>query len=309
MKDILDILKFWEGSRGQPPGLALATLVAAHGSSFRRPGARMLINLAGESAGGVSAGCIEEEVILCAQQVLETGVPRLLTFDTRRRFGCSGTIDIYVEPASDKLLADLRDCLRQRQNCTLETVFKGEPQAQGTRLAGAEPVFGAFVQHLAPPLRLVLMGDGTECAALGAYGRILGWEVLQITGSPPLPVAVTEPDDRTAVLIGTHNYGRDCTILRTLLPLGLKYVGMVGSRRRRDELLFDVIHEDVACHSALYAPAGLHVGSESPEEIALSIAAEIQCIFGEGTARHLCHRKTAIHEPGEGSNVCIGSAA
>src|SRR4051794_39155094 len=94
-----EIIRFWEARRGEP--LALATLVEARGSSYRRPGARMLVSGNGESVGGVSAGCIEEEVILRAREVLMTGEPRLMTFDTRLRFGCHGTIEIFVERVAE----------------------------------------------------------------------------------------------------------------------------------------------------------------------------------------------------------------
>ncbi|RYD76484.1 MAG: hypothetical protein EOP84_16805, partial [Verrucomicrobiaceae bacterium] len=76
-----------------------------------------------------------------------------------------------------------------------------------------------------------------------------------------------------------------------------------------DDLLFDVMHDGVALHSSLFAPAGLHLGAESPEEIALSIVAEIQCVFEAGTAQHLCHRKAPIHEPVPTPIACAESAA
>src|SRR5437868_6550578 len=128
----------------------MATLVAAQGSSYRRPGARMLIDAAGDSAGGVSAGCIEEEVIACARNVLRNGVPQLMTFDTRLAFGCYGTIGIFVEPAAGNIMAELYACRAQRQSCRLETVLHGD--ARGTRLAAFDEVPGAFVQTIEPDL-------------------------------------------------------------------------------------------------------------------------------------------------------------
>src|SRR2546422_10951590 len=95
MKEIRDIIREWERRLGQP--LALATLVRAQGSSYRRPGARMLICSDGTTAGSLSGGCLEEEVVRRAFDVLRTGVPSLLSFDTRLRFGCNGTIEIFVE--------------------------------------------------------------------------------------------------------------------------------------------------------------------------------------------------------------------
>ncbi len=302
MKEIREIIRFWEARRGQP--LALATLVAAHGSSYRRPGARMLIDSAGLSAGGVSAGCIEEEVTACAAHVLRTGVPQLMTFDTRLRYGCHGTIEIFVEPAAEELLVELCECGIQRRSCCLETLVHGD--APCTRIAGFEAVAGSLVQTIEPVLRLALIGNGSDTVALRAHAALLGWDVLQ---SETSPVPSDMLDERTAVVVATHNFGRDCAALRDLLPAGLRYLGVVGSRRRRDDLLFDVMHDGLEARSCLFAPAGLHLGADSPEEIALSIVAEIQCVFAAGTGEQLRHRKSAIHQPASEVNACAESAA
>ena len=99
MKDIYDILREWKKRCGSDchsgSEFALATLVRVEGSSYRRPGARMLICENGTSVGSLSAGCLEDEVALRAREVLQTGQPTIVSFDTRRRFGCAGRIDIY----------------------------------------------------------------------------------------------------------------------------------------------------------------------------------------------------------------------
>lgn len=288
MKEIRDLIRFWEVRRGRP--LALATLVAARGSSYRRPGARMLIDATGEAVGGVSAGCIEEEVIVCAQEVLRSGQPRLMTFDTRRRFGCHGVIEIFVEPAVTECMAELRECLNQRQSCHLQTVVQGE--GRGTRVVTFDSSNRDFVQTIEPALRLVLIGSSSDTDALRAQATLLGWDVLQHETAAS---AASWFDHRTAVVIATHNFGRDCAALRDLLPTSLRYIGLIGSRRRRDDLLFDVMQSGVACHPGLFAPAGLHLGADAPEEIALSIVAEIQRVFGSGSGQSLRHRKAPIH--------------
>ncbi|WP_395747428.1 XdhC family protein [Prosthecobacter sp.] len=289
MKEIRELIRFWDARNGQP--LALATLVAAQGSSYRRPGARMLISASGHSAGGVSAGCIEEEVIAASRTVLRTGHPRLLTFDTRLRFGCSGTIQIFIEVAPAGVMHALRESFTLRQPCRLETIVHGD--ASGTRIAESDTQLSSFVHEIEPVLRLILIGDGPDTAALRAHAALLGWNVLQCD-STPFPSDLL--DARTAVVIATHNFGRDCAALRHLLPSDLPYIGLIGSRRRRDDILFDVLHSGTELHDGVFAPAGLHLGAESPEEIALSIIAEIQSVFRGGTAQQLRHRTAPIHQ-------------
>lgn len=294
-----ELLRFWEARRGQH--LAMATLVAARGSSYRRPGARMLIDGVGKSAGGVSAGCIEEEVIACAQKVLRDGVPQLMQFDTRRRFGCHGTIEVFVERIATAVLMELRECQEKRRDLQLATAFRGG--AAGTRLAGfGETDEAAFVQTITPPLRLVIIGETADTTALQMQALLLNWDIVQWEGvSIPGELLL---DDRTAVVLATHNFGRDCAALRSLLPAGLKYLGLIGSRRRRDDILFDVIQVGLECTSALFAPAGLHLGADTPEEIALSIVAEIQTVFASASAEPLRQRKAAIHTAATSAIAC-----
>ncbi|HEX2750960.1 MAG TPA: XdhC family protein [Verrucomicrobiales bacterium] len=302
MKDLRRIVQFWEARPAQP--LAMATLVAAHGSSYRRPGARMMISSCGESIGGVSAGCIEEEVIECARKVLRTDTPRLMTFDTRLRFGCHGTIEVFVEPVTGEVMSALADCAARRRNCRLETVLEGS--AQGTRIGEFEEAPGSFLQTIEPVLQLILIGESPDAVALRNHGTLLEWEVLQLD-SAPVPAAML--DERTAVVIATHNFGRDYAALCDLLPAGLRYLGVVGSRRRREDLLFDLMYNGVECRSGLFAPAGLHLGADSPDEIALSILAEIQSVFGGGTGQQLRHRKAPIHQHFSGTVPCAESPA
>lgn len=293
MKEIASILREWK--RGPDRPFALATLVRVQGSSYRRPGARMLIASDGTMVGSLSAGCLEEEVRVAATDVISTGHPRLMEFDTRRRFGCNGSIEIFVERPEQRLFLNLAECLEARRACTIETLFAADSTFRGTRIAGAGflPTGGSLVQSVQPPLRLVIIGTGPEIPAFHNLADSLGWELIALENVRAWSLPV---DDRTAVIIATHNYGNDCAALRYLLPLGLRYVGVIGPRRRRDELLIDVLDTGIIITSELFAPAGLHLGADAPEEIALSIIAEIQAVFAQASRSSLRDRKAPIHE-------------
>ncbi len=232
----------------------------------------MLITRSGETAGALSAGCIEEEVALQGREVSATGEPKLLAFDTRRRFGCNGSIEVFVERVDEEFMGWLRDKITSREQFEIT----------------AE----SFVQTIEPALQLLIFGDGPDAEALSRQAQLLGWDVHLFSAITELRAT---PDYRTAAVVATHNFGRDCAALRHLLPLGLRYVGLVGPRRRREELLVDVIDSGAAVRSQLFAPAGLDVGAETPEDIALAIAAEIQSVFADGTGEHLRDRKAPIH--------------
>lgn len=291
MKEIRDIIAEFAQRRGQ--SLALATLVRAHGSSYRRPGARMLIAQDGTTVGVLSGGCLEEEMAERARQVIATGVPNLISFDARLRYGCSGAILIFIERATPELFDGIAAALRARRECVVATTFAG-PNSLGSRVLAVaiDPPEGTFVQILQPPLQLVLIGDGPDSAPLRSFAMTLGWEVIEVEEATLLP---NEFDQRTAAIVKTHNYGRDYAALARLLPMGLRYVALLGPRLRRDQLLH-ALHEDgVARLSELFAPAGLDLGTDSPEEIALAIVSEIQTVFNGAEAESLRERKAPIH--------------
>src|SRR5687767_6379341 len=132
MREIRDIIREWERHHGQQ--LALATLVQARGSSYRRPGARMLVCPDGVTVGSLSGGCLEEEVARRAFEVMGTGTPSLMNFDTRLRFGCNGSIAVFVERAREGFLAELADHFKSRRSCRAVTRFEGKEADLGTRL-------------------------------------------------------------------------------------------------------------------------------------------------------------------------------
>ena len=90
---------------------ALATVVDIAGSAYRRPGAKFLVEDDGRTLGGVSGGCLEADVREIAQQVIASGVPQLLHYDTGSDdrtvwglgLGCNGSVDIFVQPATEPL--------------------------------------------------------------------------------------------------------------------------------------------------------------------------------------------------------------
>ncbi|HZE57089.1 MAG TPA: XdhC family protein [Chthoniobacterales bacterium] len=290
MKEIHDIIRLYESRRGET--FALATLVAARGSSYRRPGARMLICGDGTNAGSLSGGCLEEEVVRRAQDIMRDGAPALMSFDTRLRFGCNGSIDIFVEPARDDFLSQLATNFSERRSCRAVTIFAGDDL--GTRLVQSDTVIAAnaFVQEIEPAIRLLIFGEGPDSLPLRAFAEILGWELFEIDQPADLARHV---DNRTAAIVKSHSYGRDFAALCQLLKLDLPYVGLLGPRKRRDQLLNAVLDEGIAIDAEVFAPAGLDLGAETPEELALALVAEIQAVFAAASTESLRDRNAPIH--------------
>jgi len=293
LKDIYDILKEWKKRRVGK--FALATLVRAQGSTYRRPGARMLVCADGEMIGSLSAGCLEQDVVARGLEILNTGQPAIMSFDTRKRFGCAGKIDIFIEPAPENFLVDLAENLKARRECLAITRFAGA--GLGTRIGRFDYVQEQeheheFVQQVHPPIRLFIFGAGADNASLHFLARSLGWQAFEVTDSNELSI---QPDAWTAAIVKFHNYGRDFAALQQILPLELRYVGLIGPRKRRNQLLDDLLESGVTMNAGFFAPAGLDLGAETREEIALGIITEIQRVFAHGSGVSLRERKAPIH--------------
>ena len=148
------------------------------------------------------------------------------------------------------------------------------------------------------PVRLLLFGTGPEIEPITQLAGNLGW-VVERFGHPSELAEDFRPDAQTAALVMTHNFGRDLLALDRLLPLQLRYVGLLGPRKRHAELLARLSEYRPLDFNAevrtLFAPAGLDIGSEAPEEIALAIVSEVAAVLSNRRGGFLRERKSDIH--------------
>jgi xanthine/CO dehydrogenase XdhC/CoxF family maturation factor len=107
------------------------------------------------------------------------------------------------------------------------------------------------------------------------------------------------PDARTSAVVMSHNYLRDIDYLRALLGRGLAYLGVLGPRRRTEQMLAELAEAGVepipADRDVLHAPAGLDLGAEGPDEVAWSIVAEMLAVHRGRTGGPLRERAAPIH--------------
>ena len=284
---------------------ALVTLVQTEGSTYRKPGARLLIDSDGAALGVLSGGCLEEEIGRLGQKVITNGTPMLLSFDTNRLYGCDGQLKILVEPVpaaepSGNLITKVGRLLKDREVCRIRTCFEGG--TLGSELLPPDMLLaerrGTLIDTVPLPIRLLLFGTGPEIEPITYLAGNLGW-VIECFGHPLELAADFRPDAQTAALVMNHNFGRDLLALDRLLPLPLRYVGLLGPRKRHAELLARLSeYGPLDFHAGarnLFAPAGLDIGSEAPEEIALSITSEIAAVLSDRHGGFLRERKSDIH--------------
>ncbi len=299
MKALQQIIKRVAENPSQP--WALATLVQTEGSTYRKPGARLLVERNGKTLGVLSGGCLEEEIGRYGKKVIATGSSGLLSFDTRRLYGCDGRLKILVEPlpaaeCNGNLITKIGRLLAQRDVCRVRTCFEGAPL--GSELLPADVLLaeqrGVLVETLPPPVRLLLFGTGPEIELAGN----LGW-VVEHFGHPSELAEDFRPDNQTAALVMNHSFGRDLLALDRLFPLQLRYIGLLGPKKRRAELLARLGEHRAFDFDAgmqnFFAPAGLDIGSEAPEEIVLAIASEVAAVLSNRMGGFLRERRSDPH--------------
>ena len=200
MSELDAILEGAAACRSRGEAYSLATVVAVRGSSYRRPGARLLVPASGAPIGLISGGCLEEEAARLAREALRLDAPVLVTVDHSAEgdelwgmgLGCRGVIDLLAEPPA--LAAETLDALRGAREGRATYLLTGldgerrvlseqEADALGERAAmavahGRPTLIGdAVLDPILPPLHLVVCGAGPDAGPLVAAGVRLGWRV------------------------------------------------------------------------------------------------------------------------------------
>jgi len=271
---------------------ALATLTRVAGSSYRRPGAKLLIRDDGSMLGNVSGGCLEEDLRERALKVIASGIPELVHYETGSDdavawglgLGCNGKLDLWLQPAPAEMADDI---LR--------------------RLDGKQPFefrAGDFVETLAPPPDLVICGAGDDAVPLARLAAESGFRVTVIDHRKAyLRIAHcrlvhARPEDgftadaNTLVIIKYHALEFDRAWTQHFIKQSVRYIGLLGPKARRDEILKSEISN---LKSPLFAPIGLDLDAEGPEQIAVSIVAELLAVVAGRKPRHLRDRRENIH--------------
>jgi xanthine dehydrogenase accessory factor len=331
MSELGEIIAAIEDRQALGEPMALATIVATLGSTYRHAGARLLIPAEGEPIGSISGGCLEGDVARIGRQVMADGKPRLASFDLTADddavwgygLGCNGSFEIFVEPASGAIA--VAAALREARRGCVATVLTGTQagshryEADADRYAtpwiAEEAGERIFYEPILPPLRLVVCGAGHDAIPLVRQASELAWRVTvadvrkallnhdRFPGAddfadadPESAAGLIGPDDRAAVVLMSHNYLRDIAYLRSFLSASLAYLGVMGPRGRTEQMLVEIGAPEAI--ERLHAPAGLDIGAEGPEEVARAIVAEILAITrGRGGGPLRDHRGPIHAEP------------
>lgn len=367
MKEFKSILAAYHKINFAERQAALATVVKVRGSSYRSPGARMLITDDGKWVGSISGGCLEGDALRKARQVMTSGEPKTVTYDTREEsnqnlgigLGCNGVIDVLIEPitAHKNSILFFKQLVEKNQPAALATVFQGlscigetllitedrgvlsqvsNPALSdllaedllnvfNTRVSHAKAFlvsgieYEVFLELIQPSVSLLIFGGGFDARPVSQLAKSLGWsvEVTDECVAHIAPLFFPEADklslcqrdfiDRdfkitpfTACVLMSHNYEYDRDVLKKIIRTESPYIGILGPRKRFDKMLEEFQREGLEMTDEqmmrIHSPIGLDIGAEAPDEIALSIVAEIQSRFANRSGGFLKARNGPIHQ-------------
>jgi len=245
--------------------VALATIVQTKGSTPRQVGTKMLIRPNGTTMGTIGGGALEAAVIEAAREALSEGKPRLVHYGLRadkreEDLGvCGGDLDVFIDVIAPR--------------ATLLLIGAGHVAVPLAKLA-----------HMLG-FRTVVFDDRAEYANRDRFPQAEEVLVQDLkTGLSTLDITPT-----TWIVIATRSHESDAMALRAVIESPAAYIGLMGSRRKVS-LIFKALQEEGVGEEQLarvYAPVGLDLGAETPEEIALSIMAEMIMLRQGGEGRSL----------------------
>lgn len=311
----------------QQGAIVLATVIGSQGSVPREVGAKMIICADGEIVQTIGGGAGEARVIRQAMTVFSTGKKQLVDIDLsgdlfsyatdaaqRPTQGiCGGRMQVWLECWSGKrsldLVQQILDRLQSGQPATLVTPFNAD-QSPCLLDAGVAPQ-NAFVETIQPSPTLLIIGAGHVGMQLAKVAHLIGFQVVVQDDRPDwanrqhYPQAsriVAAPIAAALAQLATHRqlyaalvtrgYTYDLEALEALLQrqIPCAYIGMIGSAKRVQQVLGAIQAGTLNNQLRIHAPIGLDIGALTPEEIAVSISAELILVRRSGTGRPLSEK-------------------
>ena len=288
------LLEFFDARRERSEPLVLVTVFETEGSTYSKAGAQMLVDQHGVFRGMLSGGCLEGDLAVRAQQVLESVKPQIATYDLGQDddelwgmgIGCDGLMRMVLLPLLPgdgyAPFADIAD------------VMRGDEKQEVTLRIGADELDELTIL-VEPPPQILVLGAGLDAEPVVRVAAELGWRCTVVDHRPAyleagdfsaavethcMPVAELaeslDLDRFAAAIVMSHHLASDRTYLAQLAATDMPYIGLLGPAHRRKRLLLELGQAGASLESRLHGPAGLDIGGRGPAPIALSIIAEMQ---------------------------------
>ncbi|MDY8136357.1 XdhC family protein [Aquimarina sp. 2201CG5-10] len=343
--EFIEIIESYRIAKQQGIPAVMVTVVDVEGSSYRRAGVRMLILQNNKMIGAVSGGCVEKEALRQSQSVFKTGAPKIMTYDGKYRLGCEGVLFMLIEPfkISDQVIETIQQHFRSRKPFILQSYYSKKLKEYNqmgsviqlsdnqefsfSKETNLDESLDCFINEMKPSFRLIIIGAEHDAVKLCQLASLSGWEVTvvgsskdpkkledfpgayQIINTSPEEIVIDNIDEQTAIILMSHNFAKDLLYLQAIKDEKPVYIGLLGPAKRREKLLNAFIDyfpdvDDVFLDS-IHGPAGLNLGAETPQEIAISILAEILSVIRSQKPIPLQEKKGAIHDDPKRKNINV----
>ena len=321
MNNLSNLLNNWKTS-SEEVNWVLGTVYKTEGSAYRKAGAHMLINEYGDYYGLLSGGCLESDIVLNARKVMQTKQSKKVVYDSfdedgiayKIGVGCGGKVYILLQNVTQSnrdVLEGIFSSLKRRvggvfrqdlNSNFMSFVEKPIPKPSSSYLEKSGDT-KSLISFVSVDPHIMIFGGGLDAVPLVNFAKILGWYVSVIDPRPAngrlerfpsadfLGASIDEnllkyarkSGVRGAVIMG-HSIKLDSQSLLFLQNLSLEYIGLLGPKKRFQEIrrLINIKKKDL--RNPVHGPAGLNIGGSLPESIALSIISQ-------------CHEKfNLLHE-------------
>jgi xanthine/CO dehydrogenase XdhC/CoxF family maturation factor len=288
------LLQFFDSHRERTEPLVLVTVYDTTGSTYSKAGAQMLVNASGVFRGMLSGGCLEGDLAIRAQQVLESQTPQTVTYDLGQGddelwgmgVGCDGLMRMQLQPLLPKdEYAPFAEIAR----------ILGGNDAQEVRVPLVDGSNSALTILVEPPPQILVLGAGLDAEPVVRFAAELGWRCTVVdhrkayidngdfaaavatccTASNRLSDAL-DLDQYDMAVVMSHHLASDRDYLMHLADTSIAYIGLLGPPNRRERLVADLGAPGRKLEGRLYGPAGILIGGRGPAAIALSIVAQMQ---------------------------------
>ena len=292
------LLQFFEARKSRAEPLVLVTVYETEGSTYSKAGAQMLVDGNGIFRGMLSGGCLEGDLAIRAQQVLESGIAQTVSYDLGgdndelwgMGVGCDGLMRMLLQP----LLPDEE----YAPFAQIAAILRGHKAAEIT-IPVMDRSLGELTVRVEPPPHVLVLGAGLDAEPVVSIAAELGWRCtvfdhrqayIDNGDFAAAEATCCAPADKLAerldlsrfrlAIVMSHHLASDRHYLTQLAETDVAYIGLLGPRNRRDRLLSEIGPAAARIESRLHGPAGLDIGGRGPGPIALSIVAEMQQVFG-----------------------------
>lgn len=307
-----DFLEQLDMLRASDTRVAMATLVGARGGSPRPLGAKLFVGEGGRLLGSVSiGGCVDARVVEHGDRLLRENRAQCVTVNVddvealELGLTCGAEFDLLIEPVrldgDDAAVRAYESAARLSRSGRTAFVITRFSNGTPSREVVADAYEGSgslLVERIAPADTLVIVGASDVAAALARFAHILGMRVIVVDGRERyatrerfrsadevlvgLPSELVRPHLHAGafVVLAAHEYKYELPILREALRSPARYVGMLAGRKRADSVRTLLQDDGLSSEELerLHSPIGLDIGGREPEEIALSIAAQLVAV-------------------------------